>query len=145
MIRPARRVVPSMQIWLALPDLPGSAPRRRKLPKLSALLLLQLAALIALVLALAQPFVGPRPPAHLVVVLDASAPMAARTDDDATLFDAARNALLAELAARKGAAPERVSLIVAGPEPRLLAARHAYEPRGLAPLLGNEAVTGGSA
>ncbi|MET3926625.1 VWA domain-containing protein [Devosia sp. 2618] len=140
--RPERRVVPSIQIWLTLPDLPGAARRRRKLPKLSALLLLQLAALAALVLALAQPFLGAPPPAHLVVVLDGSAQMRTASGQG-TLFDVARAELARNLADQKGAPPQHVSLILAGPEPRLLAARHAYEPEAFVPLLDQASASDG--
>ncbi|MBJ6987909.1 MULTISPECIES: VWA domain-containing protein [unclassified Devosia] len=132
--QPVRRIVPSMQIWLSLPDMAGVSKRRRRLPKPSALLFLQLAAFAALVLALAQPFLGARPADHLVVVLDGSAEMNVSTDGVRT-FDKARADLESSLRARNGAAPQRVSIILSGPAPQLLAARHPYEPEMAAPLV----------
>ncbi|WP_290686643.1 MULTISPECIES: vWA domain-containing protein [unclassified Haematobacter] len=141
-IRPERRVVPSLQIWLTLPERPGPARRRWTWPKLSTPLLLQLATLAALMLALGVLRFGPAPPAHLVMVLDASGPMAI-ADGDGTLFDRARAALAHDIAARRDAAPQRVSLILAGPSPRLLAARHGFEPEGLSPLIDTATVSDG--
>ncbi|SDG89228.1 von Willebrand factor type A domain-containing protein [Pelagibacterium luteolum] len=132
--QPPRRIVSSMQIWLSLPDQPGAARHRWAFPKFSALLLLQLAALLALVLALSQPFIGAPPPAHLVVVIDGSGPMRAMAGED-SVFDLASADLVRNLADRKSAPPERVTLILATPEPRLIAARHAYEPEAMTSLL----------
>jgi hypothetical protein len=132
--QPVRRIVPSMQIWLTLPDMAGVSKRRRRLPKPSALLFLQLAALVALVLALAQPFLGARPADHLVLVLDSSAEMNVSVDGVRT-FDTARTEIENALRARNGAAPQRVSIILSGPTPQLLAARHPYEPEMAATLL----------
>lgn len=142
-IRPERRVVPSLQLWLTLPERHGTARRRRNWPKLSVPLIMQLAALAALMLALAPPRLGPAPPAHLIMVLDASGPMAA-ANGAGTLFDDARTALAREVADRRWDAPRRVSLILAGPAPRLLAARQGFEPEGLAPLLDAGTVSDGS-
>jgi Ca-activated chloride channel family protein len=87
--RPARRVS-STFLWLAaLNDLQAQRPWRRVPP--SVLLLLQIAALTAMVIALARPFIltsdssGP----YSVVLLEASASMQA-TDVQPSRFDAAK-------------------------------------------------------
>src|SRR5690606_14672700 len=51
--------------------------------------------------------------------------------------------VLLDMAKRKGAAPARVSLIIAGTSPQLLAARHRFEPEGFAPLLDGVVSTDG--
>jgi len=142
--RPRRQLVPSMQIWLTLPNPAGAARPRWQWPRLTLPLVLQLAALAAMVLALAQPFMGPPPPAHLVMVLDGSAPMNAPSGAQ-TYFEEARAALLRDLEQRRLAPPHRVSVILAGPQPRLLAARHPYEPHGLTQVLNDVGAADGPA
>ena len=125
--------IPSLQLWRLIET--GRASRRRiRLPPLNALLLLQLLVVLLCALALAQPLIGSGPRfAHEIIVLDASGSM--RTTDIApSRFDAAI-ADLAGLAARPvkdtGA---RVSAILAGARPQLIAARLS-DPDGLAPQL----------
>src|SRR5262249_35554362 len=87
--RPARRVSSTFLLLAALPGMLAQRPWRRVPP--SVLLILQIAALAAMVVALARPFLlstessGP----FSVVLLDASASMQA-TDVAPSRFEAAR-------------------------------------------------------
>src|SRR5579871_68062 len=120
--------VPSIQLWRLVDS--GASPRRRiRLPSPSLLLWLQLLIVALTALALARPIFGPGPRfIHEIVVLDASGTM--RTTDVApSRFDAA----LAHVAAMAGPIREtgaRVSVLLAGARPQLLAARLA-DPGGL--------------
>src|SRR5947207_6092993 len=114
--------IPSIQLWAQLDS--GRASRRRiQLPPFNLLLLLQLLVVALCALALAQPLIGSGPRfAHEIVVLDASGSMRS-TDIKPSRFDAA----IADLA-RLAAGPlkdtgARVSAILAGARPQLVAAR----------------------
>ena len=119
--RRRRVVVPSLLLWRQMPRR-QEAQRRRRLP-LTLLLLLQLLAAALLALALARPqwltdLLGREQ--HLAVIIDTSASMAAPADGigAGSRLDAARDRardLLASLGGR-----DSLTLIVAGPEARLL-------------------------
>jgi hypothetical protein len=86
-----RRVVPSVMLWQrALEEMEANAPFRRL--RRSLLMLLQLAALVALVLALARPLVSVRALAagSAIIVIDATASMSAADEDGGTRLDRAR-------------------------------------------------------
>jgi uncharacterized protein YegL len=125
--------IPSIQIWRQLAT-GRASPRKLRLPPLNVLLLLQLAVVALCALALAQPLLGSGPRfAHEIVVLDGSGSMRS-TDIKPSRFDAA----IADLA-RLAAGPlkdsgARVSAILAGARPQLVAARLS-DPEGLAPQL----------
>ena len=116
--------VPSLLLWRLLET---SAAQRRSLrrPQLSLLLLLQLLIVLMLVLALAQPLFGTnRASVHTIYVLDSSGSMRA-TDVDQSRFDAAVGRL-GELIEVSSARPgNRVSVITAGAQARILVARQA--------------------
>ncbi len=143
--RQRRHVVGSLQIWRALQLPAGSRQARRHIPPLSLELILQIAAVLALALALAQPFLGRTPPPrHLVVVLDASGSMAVDEDGRGRL-DLAREALAARLGGQDRLGPERVSLVVAGVSSRLEAARWPWRPDALEEALARQHATDGPA
>src|SRR5947209_7827048 len=125
--------IPSIQIWRQLAT-GRASPRKVRLPPLNVLLLLQLLVVALCALALAQPLIGSGPRfAHEIVVLDASGSMRS-TDLKPSRFDAA----IADLA-RLAAGPlkdtgARVSAILAGARPQLIAARLS-DADGLAPQL----------
>lgn len=113
--------VSSIFLWRKLAaTTPPAAPQKR--PPLDPLLLLQLLLLLLLTLALAQPVLGLlQPTQHLIYVLDASGSMLA-TDVAPNRFEAAKKELERFLQTH----PEgntRVSLVLASPSPRVLAAR----------------------
>ncbi|HXG64113.1 MAG TPA: VWA domain-containing protein [Blastocatellia bacterium] len=90
-LRRRRRVVPSMFLWQrALDSLEANAPFRRL--RRSLLLLLQLLALAAIVLALARPLVTTRALAsgNTIIVIDSTASMGARDADGQTRLDRAK-------------------------------------------------------
>ncbi|NDV01189.1 VWA domain-containing protein [Pseudoroseicyclus tamaricis] len=135
-VRKRRAEVPSLLIWrrFALPE--GSRQARRRWPPFSWPLVLQIAAVLLLATALAQPYLSRRAPAeHLVLVLDGSAQMAAESADGTPLFDAALAELRGDLERPGAVSPARLSAILAGPEPRLLAAAWPWRPEMAAPLL----------
>ncbi|MBM3215449.1 VWA domain-containing protein [Candidatus Poribacteria bacterium] len=110
--------VPSLVLWQGTPrDTRARTLSRRARPSLH--LLLQLAALLAAILALA----GPRIPSshrratHVVYVIDTSARMQA-TDLPPSRFDAARSALLRDLSRLPRGA--RVALVAPGSTPSFL-------------------------
>src|SRR5437667_4870495 len=125
--------IPSIQLWRLI-ETGRASWRRIRLPPLNALLLLQLFVVALCALALAQPLIGSGPRfVHEIIVLDASGSM--RTTDIApSRFDAAV-ADLARLAAGpvKGTGA-RLSAILAGARPQLIAVRLA-DPDGLTPQL----------
>ena len=87
-----RRVVPSVLLWQrALEEIEANAPFRRL--RRSLLLILQLAALAALVFALARPMITTRALASgsTVIVLDSTASMSARDQDGRTRLERARD------------------------------------------------------
>jgi len=125
--------IPSIQLWRLIET--GRASRRRiQLPPLNLLLLLQLLVVALCALALAQPRIGSGPRfVHEIIVLDASGSM--RTTDIApSRFDAAIADLAGLAAGPLKDTGARVSAILAGARPRLIAARLA-DPDGLAPQL----------
>ena len=113
-------LIPSLNLWNWL-EREVRGPRMR-LPPITPVLLLQLAAAILLSLALARPrldfLAGPAALHRLVVVVDTSSSMAAQDAAPSRLGWAQTRAtqLLAGLSAHDSAA-----LITAGPQPRLLA------------------------
>ncbi len=119
--RRRRVVVPSLLLWQLMPRR-QEAQRRRRMP-LTLLLILHLLAAALLALALARPqwltdLLGREQ--HLAVIIDTSASMAAPLGGigAGSRLDAARaraRALLADLGGR-----DSLTLIVAGPEARLL-------------------------
>jgi uncharacterized membrane protein len=121
--------IPSIQLWRLIDS--GTLSRRPiRLPSPNLLLLLQLLIVALTALALARPLFGSGPRfAHEIVVLDASGGMRI-TDVAPSRFDAAV-ALLAGMASgpikETGA---RVSVLLAGPRPQIVAARLA-DPEGL--------------
>ena len=87
-----RRVVPSVLLWQrALEEIEANAPFRRL--RRSLLLILQLAALTALVFALARPLITTRALASgsTVIVLDSTASMSAGDQDGLTRLERARD------------------------------------------------------
>lgn len=117
------RVVPSTFLWeQTLRDMQANAPWQRLRPNL--LLLLQLVALAALVLALARPYVLRAAAAQgdIVAVLDASTLMSA-TDVPPSRFDAAKGRIGALI---DGLGPNDVmSIIMMARQPRVLIAQSA--------------------
>jgi hypothetical protein len=86
-----RRVVPSVFLWQrALEEVEANAPFKKL--RRSLLLLLQLLALFALVFALARPLVTMRALASgsTIIVIDATASMSARDEDDRSRLDRAK-------------------------------------------------------
>ena len=131
--RRERLYVPSLEIWRQL-QMPETVKRRRlHWPQPSLALFLQLAAVIFLALALAQPLFGTgRNPESWIVLIDGSASMQVRDENGISRFDAAV-ARASELADAAG--PDnlsRISLVVAGTSPNLVLARQAYHPSLLA-------------
>jgi Mg-chelatase subunit ChlD/uncharacterized membrane protein len=125
--------IPSIQLWQRLQT--GRASRRRiRLPPPNLLLLLQLLVVALCALALAQPLIGSASRfAHEILVLDASGSM--RTTDIApSRFDAAVADLAGLAAGPIKDTGARVSAILAGVRPELIAARLS-DPDGLAPQL----------
>ena len=142
--REYRHTVPSLVLWRRLQTHAGLKPRARLIPPITLPLILQLLAVALLTLALTQPFWGRAGvPDHLVVVLDTSAAMAA-SDGQGTLLDTARADLLADFTGRGGLAPERLSVIAAGPHPAYAAARWAWEDDRLAEALNAVVPTDGN-
>lgn len=115
--------VPSIILWRKLAATSRPA-RTLRPPRWSTLLLLQVLAVLALALALAEPAFGPGAgrPLHEIYVLDASAGMRA-TDVAPSRFDAALADLISELPNRGEGS--RITVAVAGGEPQLLFARQA--------------------
>jgi hypothetical protein len=91
--------------------------RRRRVPPFSWLLVLQLAAALLAILALARPTVPGQSQRHVAMILDASATMQA-TDISPTRFEAARNAMIARLQTLRP--DDLVSLIRAGQQATLV-------------------------
>jgi Ca-activated chloride channel family protein len=120
MLRPRRPrvVVPSTFLWReATRNVAASRPWQRLRP--SVLLLLQLLVLLALVVALAQPFRTASGVAgdHLVLIVDLSGSMRATDEDPDRLGAARREALdLLETLPSDGIA----SVVAAGPRPRVV-------------------------
>jgi Ca-activated chloride channel homolog len=116
--RPRVRDVPSLLAWRRSQAPVGASTRRLGNPAHPWLLALQLLALVLFVLALAKPHTdagAPRPTRALVV--DDSIWMGA-SEGGGTRLEAAQSTLRQELEALPGG--ERVALIAAGPESRLL-------------------------
>src|SRR5215471_8096314 len=133
MRRPRTLEIPSIQLWLRL-ETGRSARRSARWPPLSLLLLLQIVVVLLCALALAGPFIGRAPHyTHEIVVLDGSGSMR-MTDVAPSRFDAA----VADLA-RLAAGPikntqARMTAILVGARPRLVAARLA-DPETVVPRL----------
>lgn len=90
-LRRKRRTVPSVLLWQrALEELEANAPFRKL--RRSLLLLLQLLALAAMVLALARPLIATRALAagSAVIIIDSTASMSARDEDSRTRLERAK-------------------------------------------------------
>ena len=121
--------VPSIQLW-RLVDSGALSRRRMRLPSPNLLLLLQLLIVALAALALARPVLGPDVSfVHEIVVLDASGSMRS-TDVAPSRFDAAVTRLAAMAAGPIRETGARVSVILAGARPQIVAARLA-DPGGL--------------
>src|SRR5258708_39104923 len=121
--------VPSIHLWRLI-DSGALSRRRRRLPSPNLLLLLQLLIVALVALALARPVLGPGASfVHEIVVLDASGNMRS-TDVAPSRFDAAVTHLAAMAAGPIRETDARVSVILAGARPQIIAARLA-DPRGL--------------
>jgi hypothetical protein len=121
--------IPSIQLWRLIDS--GTLSRQRiRLPSPNLLLLLQLLIVALTALALARPMFGPSTRfVHEIVVLDASGGM--RSIDVApSRFDAAVAYLAAMAAGPIRETGARMSVLLAGPRPQILAARLA-DPGGL--------------
>ena len=122
--------IPSIQLWQLI-DSGALSGQRIRLPSPNLLLVLQLLVVALTALALARPLLGSGPRfAHEIVVLDASGGMRS-TDVAPSRFDAAVAQLAGMAAGPIWEAGARVSLLLAGPRPQILAARLAA-PDGLA-------------
>jgi von Willebrand factor type A domain/Aerotolerance regulator N-terminal len=122
--------IPSIQLWRPLES--GARLRQRlRLPLPNVLLSLQLAVVALISLALARPVIGPRF-AHEIVVLDASGEMR-MTDVAPSRFDAAVAQLAAMAAGPAKESGARISVILAGARPQVVAAR-LTDPARLGPL-----------
>ena len=121
--------VPSIQLWRLMDS--GTLSRRRmRLPSPNLLLLLQLLIVALAALALARPVLGPGASfVHEIVVLDASGSMRS-TDIAPSRFDAAVTHLAAMAAGPIRETGARVSVILAGARPQIVAARLA-DPGGI--------------
>src|SRR6266852_2185036 len=121
--------VPSIQLWRLMDS--GALSRRRiRLPSPNLLLLLQLLIVALAALALARPVLGPGARfVHEIVLLDASGSRRS-TDVAPSRFDAAVTHLAAMSAGSIRETGARVSVILAGARPQILAARLA-DPGGL--------------
>jgi Mg-chelatase subunit ChlD len=131
--RPRTVEVPSIRLWRLIDS--GAAARRAvRPPPPNVLMVLQLFAVALIALALARPLVGSGPRfAHEIVVLDASGSMRS-TDVAPSRFDAAV-AQLAAIAAPLRETGARLTVILGGPAPRIIAAR-LTSPYGLGEQLG---------
>ncbi|MCW5697494.1 MAG: VWA domain-containing protein [Bauldia sp.] len=139
-----RRVeVASVHIWRLIGL---AADRRRSLqrPPVGLLLVLQLIALFALAVALAQPRFGAAAGEgeHVVFLVDASGSMQA-TDIAPSRFDAARDAV-ADAVRTLGPGAARISVVEVGSNARVAVARQA-DAGGILPLLDALAPTDGPA
>jgi len=121
--------IPSIQLWRLMDS--GTLSRRRvRLPAPNLLLLLQLLIVALAALALARPVLGPGASfVHEVMVLDASGSMRS-TDVAPSRFDVAVANLAAMAAGPVRETGARVSMILAGARPQIVAARLA-DPGGL--------------
>ena len=127
-LRGSRRQVrmPAVFLWADLTPMP-SGRQRRRWPPLSLLLLLQLVAASLAALALARPATFGDPARHVALVLDASGSMQA-TDVSPSRFAAARGKAFERLG---GLSPrDRVSVVLAGASPSLLASGTPDQVRG---------------
>jgi Ca-activated chloride channel homolog len=116
--RPRVREVPSLLAWRRLPAPVGASTRRLGNPAHPWLLALQLLALVLFVLALAKPHTDPGAPGQTrAFVVDDSIWIGA-SEAGGTRLEAAQESLGEELEALPGG--ERVALIAAGPEAKLL-------------------------
>src|SRR3984957_9421476 len=121
--------IPSIQLWRLIDS--GTLSRHRiRLPSPNLLQLLQLLIVALTALALARPMFGPGTRfVHEIVVLDASGGMRS-TDVAPSRFDAAVAYLAAMAAGPIRETGARMSVLLAGPRPHILAARLA-DPGGL--------------
>jgi hypothetical protein len=126
--RPRTFEVPSITLWRLIER--GTAARRAvRPPPPNVLMSLQLLAVVLIALALARPLAGSGPRmAHEIVVLDASGSMRS-TDVAPSRFHAAV-AQLADIAGPLKETGARLTVILGGPRPHIVAARLA-SPDGL--------------
>ncbi len=116
--------VPSVMLWRLLEN---NVARRRslRLPTPNVLMLLQIAAVILIAIALAQPLLGPsRGSEHTIYVVDASASMRA-TDLKPSRFEDAVTRLTGMIEASAPVPGNRVSVVFAGATAQLVVARQA--------------------
>ncbi|ARO15595.1 von Willebrand factor type A [Ketogulonicigenium robustum] len=99
-------IVPSLRLWQALAITAGATKRNRQWPPLSLPLVLQVLAVILAAIALTQPFIGPRPAEHRIIILDHIA-----TDDPAAGINHLRDTLQSA---------RYVAVVVGGGTPRIL-------------------------
>ncbi|HEY4199307.1 MAG TPA: VWA domain-containing protein [Devosiaceae bacterium] len=119
-MRRARSVrVPSLRLWSAIVTKAAHRPTLRR-PPLTLPLALQILAVLAAALALAEPSFGDRP-AHRIFILDA----ALHGDDTqrAAQLDAEKQALQQQLRLAPAEPADRVSILVAGAVPAIVGAR----------------------
>ncbi|WP_425033161.1 VWA domain-containing protein [Pelagibacterium sp.] len=142
--REYRQMVPSLTLWRQLQTHAGLKPKARLIPPITVPLLLQLLAVALFTLALIQPFWGNRAvPDHMIIVIDGSAGM--RTSADGrTAFETAKSDVLADFAGQLQPAPERLSVIAAGPQPGYIAARWAWSGDNLNQALDAVPLTDGA-
>lgn len=134
--RRQRRQVPSLMFWRELQIQAGARRAQRRWPPASWPLFLQIAAAVLAALALAQPMLGRlRAPDHLIVVLDGSAGMAVTEADGRSRLAHALDWLDDELNALETVGPERISLVLAAPQPQILAAHWTWRRGVLEPVL----------
>ena len=112
--------VGSVMIWRRVAGSAGRTRTRWGLPASRRSLLLQIAAVIALALALARPMSGEGAPTHLVLVIDSTQPMLA-VDVAPQRFEVARDGALALLAAVPDGV--EVSVVAVAEHSRIVAAR----------------------
>lgn len=143
--RRRRRVeVASVRLWQIMGE--ASPPKLHlQWPRVTPLLLLQLAIIVFAALALAQPrLAGSGPVAdHTVFMLDVSGRMRA-TDAEPTRFEAARAEIARHVEAIAAEGGGRVSLVAVGARPEPVFVRQG-DPAGVAPLLEALAVSDAAA
>lgn len=121
--RPQFLTVPSLLLWRHVASAQLSQASRRAF---NWQMLMQIAVVLLLAFALAQPILGDQVtgPEHWVFVLDASGSMQA-TDVGPSRFEAARGQLLEQLSrAWERPLPPRISVIAAAPHPYVVAGRY---------------------
>ncbi len=136
--------VPSVLLWRLL-DNPGTQRRTLRWPPPSPLLFLQIAIVLSIALALAQPLFGANrgDRDHTVFLLDASASMRA-TDELPSRFAVALDALTDRIGSIAAGSGNRFSVVTVSANPRIEVARQT-DASGILPLLQSLAATDGDA